>query len=363
MAVVLGGFVVFGIVWWTRPPLLEVRHAPPRFARRTGNLSANLRGLAFPWADLRYRLNSGPWRPVVLEALGGTHAHWTIELLPEMLRPGANRVEIEASAYGRRRVVETLSFEYDATPATLPLLQQWLEPLDVQYGLWDVVAEGGVRRVRPVPNTEGYDAIVMVSGAFAGGRRVETEMTFRSFDPSTIWAGFGVLTMWGGHNDDDHRPRRGWEYAVAWYMRPYGAWVEFSTKFGASERHDVFAGENWPEPAPDSRWSLIAEAWSETDAQGNHLNHRQRMKLWPAGEPEPPEWLETAERGAARIPPGEYAVALVALEAQVEFAPVRITPLPARVRDGSSPAIHAGASPPSLSVDRLVLTSATLTEE
>jgi hypothetical protein len=344
---VLGGTGTLGGVFWARPPLLEVRHAPERFARRTGDLSANLRGVAFEWADLRYRVNAGTWRPIALETSTTPRSQWTIELLPGTLREGPNRVDIEASAPGRRSVFETVRFEYDGSLPSLPLLQDWSEPLDVQYGLWEVVEDDGVRRVRPVPSTEGYDAIALASGSFPGGRRVETEIIFRSFPTSAMWAGFGVLTMWGGHNEPgDHRPRRGWEYAVAWYMKPYGAWCEFSTRSGDGQRHDAFAGETWPEPEPDSRWSLVAEAWPETDARGNHLNHRQRMKLWPAGEPEPAEWLETAERGDARLPPGEYAVAVVALEAQVEFAPLRISALPARVREDAGPAIHAARRAP-----------------
>jgi hypothetical protein len=303
-------------------------HAPERFDRRAGMLSANLSGSASTWATLRHRVNGGPWQPLVGEPPRTPGSRWTLEILPDELRAGANWVEIEASAWARQSVRVEHLFHYDPTAPSLPMVQRWNGPLDVQDGQWEVIDEGGERRVRPVPGTEGYDAILLASGAFAGGRRVETEMTFRDFMDGPLWAGFGVLTLWGGHDDLEHRPRRGWRYAVAWYMKPYGAWCEFSLKAGDGPRHDVFMGETWKDIEPDSRWSLIAESWPEVDAEGEHLRHHQRMKLWPTGSPEPAEWLEVHENADARLPPGEYAVAVITHQAQVEFGPVRITPLP-----------------------------------
>lgn len=325
----VAGAVGFGL-WWSQPPLLEIDHAPVLFTRRGGDLSANLCGRAFRYADLRYQVNGGDWQPLVQEDPRAPKPWWTVELLGQELRTGVNEVVLEASALGRSTRRETLVFDYDDTPVELPLTQDWSGALDVQDGQWETLEVDGARHVRPVPGTEYYDRMILATGAFAGGRRVETEVTFRSFRPWETWCGFGVITMWGGHHDQGHRPRRGWRYAIAWYMKPYGMWCEFSDKAADGQRHDAFAGETWPEPEPGSRWSLIAECWPELDAQGNHLRHRQRMKLWPAGTPEPTAWLSVAERGDARVPPGEYAVALVAHECQAEFGPVRVQALPAR---------------------------------
>ncbi len=317
------------VLWWTRPPLLQVEHAPKTFARRAGALSANICGTAFPWAALRYRINDAEWQPVLAAAPRTPAPRWTIELLREQLLPGENRLQIEATAFGRATVARSLRLNYDDSPVRLPLLQDWSGPLDVQDGRWEVVEVDGERRVRPALGAEGYDRLLLVCGAVRGGRRVETEITLRAFSPWQTWAGFGVLTMWGGHLDDGHRPRRGWRYAIAWWMKPYGPWCEFSNKHGDAPRHDSFSGETLPEPEPGSRWSLIAECWPERDAGGRHLRHRQRMKIWPTGTPEPAAWLETTDKGAAELPPAEYAVALIAHECSAEFGPVRITALPA----------------------------------
>ncbi|MEM7200600.1 MAG: hypothetical protein AAF628_10065 [Planctomycetota bacterium] len=314
--------------WWTKEPMLDVQHAPAVVTRRSGELSANLCGTAFRRASLRYRVNEGDWTDLAQTDPRSPAPWWTIELLPKVLREGINDVEIHASAVGRTAATERLTFEYDPAPLSLPTLVDWRQPLEVQDGHWEVVEVDGERRVRPVPGSERYDRILLATGAFAGGRRVETDMVFRGFRPWQTWAGFGVLTLWGGHLDQPGRfPRNGWLYAVAWYMKPYGPWCEFSVKQGDGARVDAFTGNGIADPHPDSRWSLIAECWPETDGRGEHVGYRQRMKLWPSGEPEPAEWLECSDRGGARLPAGEYAVAVVAHECQVEFGPLRVLPL------------------------------------
>jgi len=180
-----------------------------------------------------------------------------------------------------------------------------------------------------VPGSEGYDRILLVTGAFPAARRVETEVVFRSFCADQIWAGFGVLPLWGGHLDEPgRRPRRGWLYGVAWFMKPYGPWCEFSVKRGDQARHDTFAGRTTIEPQPGTRFRIIAECWPETSPLGGHVRYRQRAKIWPMDQPEPRDWIECAEQGGARLPERDYAVALLAHQCQVEFGPVRVLPLP-----------------------------------
>ena len=333
----LAGCVVVGLgvgagaatMRWSSPQMLEVHHAPHRFARRSGDLSANICGVAFKHATLRYRLNGSDWSAIPQGEPRSPKPRWTLELLPEALRPGSNNLVIESSAKARTTQTETIAFEYDDSPVSLPLVVDWTGDLDVQDGRWEVIEDSDGRRVRPTPGTEFYDRMIMVTGAFAGGRRVETEAVFYSFAPHETFTGFGVLTMWGGHNDDPgHFPRRGWRYAIAWHMQPYGKWSEFSIRHGGAPRTDAFLGTTMAAPPPGSRCKIIAECQPRRSAAGKHLGYRQRMKLWPANEPEPDAWLQAVDDDRAPLPAREYAVALVAHECQVEFSAVHVLPLP-----------------------------------
>ena len=303
-----------------------VLHAPAVVSRKTATISANLCGTAPIGAEISYRTADQPWRTVGREQPRIAGNEWTVELLASELQAGENTVEVRCGS-GASAAIESLAFDYQPQAPALPLTVDWSQPLEVQDGQWETLVVDGERRVRPVPGTAHYDRILLATGAFGGGRRVEVEMVYRESNPHEVWTGFGVLTLWGGHLEEgEHRPRRGWRYGIAWHMRPYGAWCEFSNKIGDGERADAFAGRTEPEPAAGSRWRLVTECWPESGS-GEHRGWRQRMKLWPADEPEPAEWIECADRGAATLPDDEYAVALVAHECQVEFAQVHVAPL------------------------------------
>jgi hypothetical protein len=78
---------------------------------------------------------------------------------------------------------------------------------------------------------------------------------------------------------------------------------------------------------PDSRYLLLVECRPVTGPDGTHRHYSQRMKWWLEGDKEPDAWMELHDAGGAPLPPGEYAVALVAHRSQVEFGPVKVTAL------------------------------------
>jgi hypothetical protein len=188
----------------------------------------------------------------------------------------------------------------------------------------------GEWRVRPVPGSENYDRIIAVTGAFAGGRRVETDLIFRSNAFGQVTFGFGVLSLWGGHPDDPGvSPRRGWNYGLAWFFSHHkGVGIEFSYKYGNAPIQCVSSYRTL-NLAINHRYFLIAECWPELDTSGRHLRYRQRMKWWGEGEPAPDEWIDLADTEGAPIPAREYSVAIIAHHCQADFGPVVVTPLEA----------------------------------
>jgi len=315
-------------------PLIAVHHEPRTVARRAGDLTVNIGGALAPAVErARWRLGNGPWETVAQGAPRVPAPGFVIEVAPARLLPGPNRVTIEAFARGRPPESRTVEFDYDPTPVRLPLRVDWervaaTTGLDSQEGRWEVVrGDDGPARVRPAPGAEGYDRLLLVAGAFPGGRRVETDIIFRREVPGGP-SGFGVLTMWGGRPDaDGAAPRRGFRFALAWvYSRYKAVGGEFSDKDGGRPGAWAAAYRSF-RPVPGVRYRLVAEAWPESDGAGRHVRHRQRLKWWADGEPEPSAWIEVADDEGAPIPPGEYGVALIAQRAQAEFGPVVIRPL------------------------------------
>ena len=119
---------------------------------------------------------------------------------------------------------------------------------------------------------------------------------------------------------------RGWRFSLVWYYSKYDAvGMEFSHKDGEAPPAWTANYRSF-DLRPDVRYRLKVRCWPERDGAGHHVRHVQRMKWWPAGEAEPADWMEAADTEGATLPPGEYGVALVAHQTQVEFGPLTIEP-------------------------------------
>ncbi|NEP58290.1 MAG: hypothetical protein F6K31_14950 [Symploca sp. SIO2G7] len=330
-ALASAGVLLYGCMTQQNEPLIEVWHLPKRFSRRSGELTANISGtLSSQVKQAKYQLNNGSWldvgqgKPRVPEPL------FNIEMKAEDLRPGTNNLKIEVSAERGQPEITSLQFEYDPEPINLPVTVEWSNAdLEVQDGYWETFSDNGEWRVRPKPGFESYDRILSVTGAFPGGRRVETDLIFHSSDkegtPLSLY-GFGILPMWGGHKDEvGVTPRRGWIYSIAWF-HPYrnGGGVEFGYKDGDAPKKWVDSYRPF-KPEAGVKYFITSESWPVLDDDGEHLYYKQRMKWWQEGEPESDQWIEVTDKEGAPLPPEEYAVALIAHECQVDFGPVTVT--------------------------------------
>lgn len=316
--------------WFQGPSFIQVYHAPKVFARRSGDFTANIvGGLADKEKTVNYQLNNGPW---IEAGHGGKRVPFplfNIELFDKDLRPGMNNLFLKTVPLDPDQENMVLEFEYDPKVVQLPLTVNWeSNDLDAQDGYWETVLIDGERRVRPKPGFEGYDRVLMVTGAFPGGRRIETSLIFRSHPGKSPYFGFGILPLWGGHPDPENvRPRRGWNFSIVWYYSHYeGIGMEFSYK--QANAPPAWISTYRPlELKPDTRYYITAEAWPEFDEQGQHKRYRQRMKWYAEGEKKPSDWMDITDVEGSPLPEGEYGVGLVAHRSQVEFGPVVVTPM------------------------------------
>ncbi|OHB35911.1 MAG: hypothetical protein A2Y08_04035 [Planctomycetes bacterium GWA2_40_7] len=198
--------------------------------------------------------------------------------------------------------------------------------------------------MRPKPGFEDYDRVLAVTGAFSDGRRIETDMVFRSFKrkasdgpgfpknllnlTNDVPYGFGILPMWGGRPDSQGiTPRRGWNFCIAWFYSRYkGVGMEFSYKQGDLSPKWISTYRNF-NVEENRKYFLNVECWPEREETGRHVLYRQRMKWWAEGESEPDNWMELDDIAGSTLPDGEYAVALVAHRSQVDFGPVTVKPI------------------------------------
>ncbi|MDY6938751.1 MAG: hypothetical protein SWY16_13890 [Cyanobacteriota bacterium] len=341
-ALAAAGAIAYGCATDSSEPLVQIFHRPQRFSRRAGELSANIYGSLADKVDLaRYQLNGGTWHDVGRGGKRVPEPAFVIEMKENELNAGTNTLAIEAQPRRGESETVSLEFAYDPQPIALPVKPDWSkDELEVQDGYWEAFSSDGDSspgewRVRPKPGFEDYDRLLCVTGAFAGGRRIETDLIFRSTDfPRRC--GFGVLPLWGGHKDpEDFSPRRGWIYSIAWF-HPYrqGGGVEFGYKNGDAPRTWVDSYRQF-EPEPNVRYFITAECWSEKDETGQHRCYRQRMKWRKDGEADSDTWIELRDIEGCPLPEREYAVALIAHFCQVDFGQTVVSAMSAPPTDAS----------------------------
>ena len=348
IAVGLVGAIAYPFYW--SHGLLRVEHLPATYERRAQDFWPYVTGAASPLVfRIYYRINDSDWRRIYQYGPRAPRPDFTIEIPVADLRAGENQLAIRATAPFRPSEEQVLAFGYDPSPVALPRTRDWKDvarrDLDSQDGRWETFESDLGWRVRPQPGHESYDRILAITGAFAGGRRVETDVVFHHFVGETEW-GFGLLPMWGGHPESgDHLPRRGWVFSLAWFWDRYrGFGNEFSYTFRDDGNPSWVNGYRNLRVEEGARYHIRAEVVPEVDAAGRHQRYRQKLWWWKEGDDPPNAPLELADTEGTPLPPREYAVAIMSYNAVVDFGPVKVEPLPT-VRVPTASAAAGGQAP------------------
>ncbi|WP_425092186.1 hypothetical protein [Tropicimonas sp. S265A] len=325
-ASVVVGLATLEATFLVGPEHLVARFDPPGvIGLKTGDLSANLNGERGVFGRLHdgtvFRANNGGWRAFVEKSPRLSSGAILLEVPSDQLIPGLNEVEVVFTSFlGLTRQIN-VPFEYAPEPVSFPISWDWSRDMaEVQDGVWErrETAEGW--RLGPVEGAEGYDRLVLVAPPFDGPRRVTVDVTFRKNTGRPF--GFGVIPLWGGHNDPDARsPRRGWEYAIAWYYDVQnGFGVELSRKDGARphttvrkyDARDIVEGETY---------RIIAEARGPLDVTTGSAGYSLRMQWAHPASGQISDWIELTD-ASVPVTDQPHAVALVAHRAAVDFGPV-----------------------------------------
>lgn len=214
----------------------------------------------------------------------------------------------------------------ELTDAGFELSGRWdPDAYEIVDGLWRST-DDGLTTVEP-----GYDRCVALGDVNWRDYRVEVDVTWHSFSKDPVhgilpsngaWA--GVVCYFTGHVDwQEMFPRRGWY--------PFGAIANLDTSPDLRPARLRLMG-NMFKPIqvdeesgrifdPRTRYTLVAEARS---TPGGHMN-AYRMKVFPAGEPEPESWDLAGLGLEGELKRG--GVLLVAHQARVTYHRVRVSPL------------------------------------
>ncbi|MGJ3242161.1 MAG: hypothetical protein ACFE0O_04265 [Opitutales bacterium] len=321
------------IEFWTPDGAQLGRHgAPQRWVNILGRVTARhgLHDVRARVPDLRFwkPLSTGP---TAYRLAGGGDFNFEIERRD---LPIGKPIEVFIDASDKRgnevsQSITVTRAEPSATELTdvgFELSGRWdPEAYEIVDGLWEAT-DDGLTTVEP-----GYDRCIGLGDMNWRDYRVEVDVTWHSFSKDPIhailpsngaWA--GVVCYFTGHVDwQEQFPRRGWY--------PYGVIANLDTSPDLRPARLRLMG-NMFKPIqvddesdrvfdPQTRYTLVAEARSNPGGQMN----RYRMKVFPAGEPEPDGW-DLAGLGLE----GELnwgAPLLVAHQARVTYHRVRVTPL------------------------------------
>jgi len=302
---------------------------PQRWVNILGNVSDTL-GID----SVYYRLNNGI--PVIL-SLGPdlrrlqNKGDFNVDLRYADLNPGSNTVKLRARNVlgGIRDTSITVVDNSSSAVWPLPYRVGWGSPtslkdsVQVVDGKWEII--GGSARA----TERGYDRIFAIGDTLWQDYEVTTKLTVYGFDSTSV--GFshpssgpaiGILMRWKGHTDN---PIGG--QPLPGYL-PLGAlgWIHWTSP--STSRWEIL-GNNLTEEALSSSPTLqfgVSYTFKfqvQTAAgQGGYY----RFKVWKSSDPEPAEWLLSAQESLSD--PQNGSVLIVAHHVTADIQEVRATAIP-----------------------------------
>ncbi len=319
-------------------PTIEVWYGDRQRFGAMGHASrfVNVLGRVTPARDIHamgYQLNGGrltplPLGPTAFRLLA--EGDFNVELDRDDLAPGDNTLTLRAvHQQGAETSVDT-TIEYVPDPPSprLPRTIRWSDASSVLAvahvidGHWTLTT-GGLRTVEI-----GYDRLVALGDVDWRDVAVTVPITIHRYNdlPAAYrWpshgAGVGVLLRWQGHSDwHDLMPRRG-------YL-PFGAiaWGAIGTG-DADRRMQLYSGADGSTLGRRSDRVMPAGEPTMLKVEVRSQAARPslyRMKLWPAGRTEPPQWDLEAENHRGELATG--SVVLLAHHTDATFGDVLIEP-------------------------------------
>jgi hypothetical protein len=267
-------------------------------------------------------LTIGPNNPRLEDA-----GDFNIELAYTDLNAGTNQVTITATKTTGQKISETVTVNYDpgnTWPRNYSI--NWSNVTNIQSvaqvvdGKWAIVP-GGVRSV-----VEGYDRIIAIGDVTWTDYEVTVPITINQsyHDPAQVGTrpAIGLLMRWTGHVawSSTEQPRTGW-----WPMGAIG-WFRWGT--GDTGAYFILGNEgtklasNSTLGIPQNGVRYIYKMRVETiSGQGG----RYSFKVWVSGQPEPAQWLMTAQESLSD--PQNGSLLLLAHHVDATFGNVTITNL------------------------------------
>jgi hypothetical protein len=313
-------------IWYGRHQVFGKLGNPQRWVNILGNLVE-----PNEIATLTYSLNGGREYPLSVgpgdSARLAGEGDFNIEILYTDLHDGINYVRITATDLLGNSTTQTVIVEYhsgNVWPTTYSI--DWSTVTNIQdvvqvvEGLW-VLEDGGIRTVQP-----GYDRLLTIGGMAWDDYEVTIPVTVnRSYhDPNQVGnrPGVGLIMRWTGHYTwrAIDQPRIGWwpMGAIGWFR-----WfVEYNGIYEIIGNENTKLASNSSPGTPQPGVKYIFKVRCETIPG---LGGLYSFKVWRDGDPEPAEWLMTAQESLTD--PQNGSILLIAHNADITFGNVTIEPV------------------------------------
>ncbi len=321
-------------VWYGTPQKFGQNGNPQRWVNIVGNVIDPDGTLP----ELEYMLNGGTPRSL---NVGGPHlgeayrlrlyrdGDFNIDINKDDLLDGANTVVITASDT-LSETTSTVTVNYSAGEVwDLPTEIKWSKASSIQNvaqvvdGDWELTGAG----VRPKTGQTGYDRIIAVGDLAWQDFEAEVDITVdgyseEGFGGKQVVPAIGLVMRWEGHTttpDLCDQPLCGYlpVGATSWYAfksktspdGQFSLWVKPSGKVEDPSGYTLNWGETYT-------WKVRAESVPGTRGVF-------KMKVWPAGDSEPTDWLITMPGTGNSLQNG--SLLLLSHHVDVTFGDVKVS--------------------------------------
>lgn len=283
--------------------------------------------------SLKYSLNGGSQRTLSIGPDGRRllkEGDFNVELFDDELNSGSNSVEITATANDNstKTITVTVNYRRDRT-WPVPTTHNWTSnslhnQAQVVDGKWEV-ASGSAHIIEV-----GYDRLIAIGDL--AWRDFEVTVSIRvdevdpsGYNPTSTYPGVGFIVHWTGHSDV---PIFGWQPKTGW--RPYSAlaWYAYRPADEGGERLQIlneYSSILVQDPLNRKLTLGVTYNFKLRVEKPAGQRPEYRLKVWQAGNDEPPDWQMT---GLGAVTDHDYgSILLLAHHVDASFGTVVVNPL------------------------------------
>lgn len=293
-------------IWYGKTQFFGNNGSPQRQLNILGNISGSVDKFSYSLnGGENHNLSIGPQKPLEVRRLYnlGDFATEIFQDNPNILL-GSNQVIFEAVDYSQNTLLDTVLLNYSREDAKYPISIHWTEidtlqkAIQVIDGYWKITDRG----IRSDKLHIGYDRCFAVGDTTLSNYEIRTTVRVNAFYPKDSYpsfgAGFGILTGWRGHTNNDTPGLRTQIlqllYPEDW--QPYVGFTPYDGLFLVTPDDDNFSlnfSRNDYDLSYEEKVNFNTSETYSIIVQCENLNENNReysFKIWKSDGKEPKKW-------------------------------------------------------------------------